>query len=214
MMLSLRAFSLLTRNFRLLALAFFPGTVTFLASLAAVYYSWSWFLSGHSLWIELPSAVLIFFLVWLVVGNLALLPVEDAIIDEVQKVTLGSVSIPAPKFSFRRVLRQFGFSLVVGFVTLVLFFASFVPGTWPITIACAAWITAYGFLSALYERSAATWKQKWEVFKKDWLANLGLGFFLNVLLFVPVVNVFLLGYAQILSTLVFLERRKRAISKF
>jgi hypothetical protein len=208
MLLPLQALNLLLKNFKLMALAFFPGAVTFIGSAVAAYYAWTLLFSVKPLWVGVPGTILVWFLGWLIVGNLSLIPVEDWIVDEVQRMQLGTVKFPAPNFSVSRVFSEIGFSLLIAAMTVAFFFLSFIPALWPIAFAFAAWFTSYGFLATLYNRSAKSIREKIYLYKKDWFTNLCLGAFLNILLFVPIVNVFLLGYALILSTLVYLKRRQ------
>lgn len=209
MTLPLKALGLLLRSAKLIFLTFFPGALTFITSVTITYYTWLHFLGPYSWWVEIPGTLVVFFLTWLIVGNLSLIPVEDWIIDEVQRAHSGRIVIPSPPFSTNRIIRELGFSLLIAGAALSLFFISLIPGSWPITFACASWLTAYGFLATLYSRSTHTVKERLRLFSRNWFQNLILGAFLNILLFIPVLNVFLLGYALILSTLVFIERSER-----
>ncbi len=71
---------------------------------------------------------------------------------------------------------------------------------------CAGWIGSYSFLSTIYARREESYRGRLRLFFLRPVSNCLLGIFLNFLLFVPIVNVFLLGYAQILATLVYLRR--------
>lgn len=191
---------------KLLLLSFFPGAFTFALSIAAVYGLWSAALTGASLWVSVPTMMLAFFIAWLIFGNLSLIFIEDTLIDQVQIARWGSVKIAAPPFSLNRILREAVFSLFVAGVAILLFLLSFIAFLAPLNFVFAAWLTAYGFLAAAYARKTSTARERVRLLMQDWFPNLLLGAFLNILLFVPIVNVFLLGYAQILAGLVFVER--------
>lgn len=191
---------------RLFALGVFPGIVTFAVSAAAVYGVWEWLLQSSSLWISVPSMMVTFLLSWISVGKLSLLPVEDPIIDEVQKATWGNVRLPAPPFSARRLLREAGISLLVAGLALLVLLLAFLPVLAPVQFVLIAWLSAYSFLSAFYGRAHPDLRGRVTLFFQHPLSNFFLGALLNVLLFIPVVNVFLLGFAQILATLVHLRR--------
>ncbi|NUM89311.1 MAG: EI24 domain-containing protein [Bdellovibrionales bacterium] len=208
MTLPFRALGLLFRDFRLLVLAFFPGAFTFVASGALTWWVWSLWLNPLSWWLEIPSSLAVFFLSWLLLGNIALVPVEDAIVDRVQVLELGSVRYAPPGFSLARLGREFLFSLGVAVVGVLVLILGWIPGVGAVTFLFAALLTSYSFLTTPYARVAATAGERLRAFGRDVPSNLLLGLLLNVLLFVPLVNVFLLGYALILSTLVFLRRRQ------
>lgn len=209
MRLPLLAFTYFLRP-KLLALGFFPGAFTFSAASLAVYGVWASYLQTHTLWIAVPVMMLVFLSAWLLIGNLSLLFVEDKIIDECQKIYLGEVRLHPPKFQISRVVRELKYSIFVAAISIVLFAISFIPALGIISFVLLAWLTAYGFLSSLYSRKTEHVSKRMKMFFADGASNLALGVFLNFLLFVPVLNVFLLGYAQILATLVFCQRETRA----
>lgn len=200
-----QAAKLLFSRPKLLLLSFFPGAFTFLLSAGSVYLLWATLLQGSSLWISVPAMMLGFLLCWLLFGNLSLLPVEDAIIDECQRSLWGEVRVAAPPWGLRRLTRELGYSIFLAIAVLFFFFLSFLPLMGPVNFLLAAWITAYGFLSTLYARRAELVGDRLRLFFRHWAPNLALGIFINMFLFIPVLNVFLLGYAQILASLVFLR---------
>jgi hypothetical protein len=191
---------------KMLLLGFFPGAFTFALSIAAVYGLWSVFLVGVTLWVSIPSMMLAFLIFWLLFGNLSLIPVEDSLVDQVQIARWGEVRIPAPPMSFNRIAREALYSIFIAGAAILLFGLSFIAILAPINFILAAWLCAYGFLGAAYVRKTNTARERVALFFSDWFPNLLLGAFLNVLLFIPVLNVFLLGYAQILAALLFVER--------
>ena len=192
---------------KVLALAFFPGAFTFVAATLITYGVWQQWLSTSSLYLSLPAMMVAFLLSWLVVGKLSLLPVEDLLIDECQRGLWGRVLIPGLPFSPARLTREIGYSLLVGVAGVLIVILSFIPFLTPVSIPVAGWLSAYGFLAPLYERKqAGSLEGRYALFMEHAASNLVLGLVLNLLLFVPVVNVFLLGYAQILATLLFLRR--------
>lgn len=194
---------------RLFALGVFPGIVTFALSAAAVYGMWEWLLQASSLWVSVPSMMVTFLLSWISIGKLSLLPVEDPIIDEVQRAVWGSVRQPAPPFSVRRLLREAGISLLVAALAVLVLLMAFLPVLAPVQFVLIAWLSAYSFLSAFYGRAHPDLRGRVSLFFRHPLSNFFLGALLNVLLFIPVINVFLLGFAQILATLVHLQRVDR-----
>ncbi len=206
-MLPFVALKLLLTRPRLLLLSFFPGALTFALTTGLLYLLWTQALDNVTLWLSLPASVLIFLLSWIVFGSISLVFVEDAIIDECQRAQLGEVRIPAPPFHPRRLARELGHACLVAVAACALFALSFVPFLNLLNILLAAWLTAYIFLAPIFARTAPSYGARLRLFAQNPGRNLLLGFFLNFLLFVPVLNVFLLGYAQILATLVFLKTR-------
>ena len=194
---------------KLLVLGLFPGLFTLALAFAGTYFSWVYSLQYHSPWIAWPLAMLVFLASWLLVGNLSLLPVEDPIADECQRALWGEVRIPAARFGFKRLFRELLYSLGLVLGILILFFLSLIPVFNFLGFLLAAWVTAYNFLSALLNRRTSSVSGRLNLFFRHATGNFLLGFFINCLLFVPLLNVFLLGYAQILATLVFLRREPK-----
>ena len=145
-------------------------------------------------------------ILWLVVGNLALLPVEDAIVDECQKALWKEVRLPSPPFAWKRVGRETFYSFAMGLMALILVGLTIFPLLAPIEFVLAGWLGSYGFLSTIYARRVDTASGRVTLFFGHPISNFLLGAFLNFLLFVPVLNVFLLGYAQVLAALVYFRR--------
>lgn len=191
---------------RLFALGVFPGIVTFLLAAASVYGVWEILLQASTLWISVPAMMLTFLLSWISIGKLSLLPVEDPIIDEVQRALYGEVRFPGPPLSVGRLGREAFYSFCVAGLALLVLLLSFVPVLAPLQFVLIAWLTAYSFLSALYGRIEPHARGRVSLFLLHPVSNFFLGALLNVLLFVPVLNVFLLGFAQILATLTHLHR--------
>lgn len=212
-LLPFTAANLMLRRPKLLALGFFPGAFTFLLASIAVYGLWVWQLTTVTLWLSLPMMMLAFLLAWLLIGKIALLPVEDAIIDECQRQRLGEIRWPAPPLSLARVGRELVFSLLLAIVGFALFFSSFVPFLTPINLLLAAWLTAYGFLSPIYARLAPDFSGRRELFFRRPVAHAFLGLVLTALLFVPVLNVFLLGYAQVLAAVTAFDEKTTAFPR-
>lgn len=193
---------------RLFFLGVLPGVITFALSAAAVYGVWEWLLQASTLWIAVPAMMVTFLLSWISVGKLSLLPVEDPIIDEVQKALWGEVRVPAPAFSVGRLSREAFYSLVIAVAAVLILLMAFLPILAPVQFVLIAWLSAYGFLTAFLGRISESFSGRVSIFFRHPFSNFILGALLNILLFVPVVNVFLLGYAQILATLVQLRRNE------
>lgn len=206
--LPFRAAGLLVSRPKLLALGFLPGALTFLLAAATVYGLWVWALSTVTPWISLPAMMCAFVLAWLLFGNLSLLPVEDRIIEETQRAMLGEVRYQPPPFRLGRIGRELSYSALLAMGGLALFFLSLVPLFTPFTFLLAAWLTAYGFSASLYQRLEPSFRGRIRLFFRRPIDQFFLGLCLNLLLFVPVLNVFLLGYAQVLATIVFLRQRE------
>jgi uncharacterized protein involved in cysteine biosynthesis len=202
------ALKLLVKSPRLLALGFFPGFFTLLASSVSIYFLWTVYLVSFSAWISYPVALLTFLLCWLAFGKIAMLPVEDPIIDEVQRLRLGSVVFPARSWSLLRILREICFGIFLGLSGIFVFVIGFFPVFSIFALIIASWISAYSFLAPIYDRRSNNLGERTSLFLRDGLANFLLGLLLNFLLFIPLVNVFLLGYAQVLATLVALRNEQ------
>ncbi len=205
-----RALGILFSSVKMVLYGFFPGFFTFALSSFVVFLLWELTLQTASLWISIPAMMLAFLGTWLIFGNLSLLLVEDFLIDECQKVVLGKVEIPAAPFHWGRLFREVRYSLFLAVAGLFIFLISLIPFFGWLTLLSTAWVTAYGFLSNIYTREEADPANRIRRFFQNSISNFILGLGINFLLFVPVINVFLLGYAQILATLVYLECRKLA----
>ena len=97
------------------------------------------------------------------------------------------------------------------FFAFLLLFA-LVPGMAILSYVFGAWATAWNFLVTIYNRKHISRGDKLREFFGNIAGNTLLGIFLNLLLFVPILNVWLLGYALILATLVEMERHGNRIT--
>lgn len=203
------ALNTMLKSPKLLALGFFPGAFTLLASAGLLYGLWVLFLHSLTLWISLPVALVSFLLCWLAIGRISLFPVEDAIIDECQRLHWGDVRIPGPPLSVGRLLREMLYALVLGFLAVLVFVLGFIPLLSIFAFVLAGLLSAYSFLTPIYARKSQGMRGRFSLLFENLLPNLLLGMLLNVLLFVPGLNVFLLGYAQIFATFVFMKREEK-----
>ncbi len=210
--LPLQAVKLFFTRPRLFALGVFPGIVTFAISAALVYGFCELLRQSSSLWISIPSMMVAFLLSWISIGKLSLLPVEDFIIDEVQKAIWGEVRIPSPPFSIKRLTREAIYSLGLALLAILTLLMALIPIRAPIQFILIAWLSAYSFLTAIYARAHPKAGDRIRFFFSHPFSNFVLGAFLNILLFVPVLNVFLLGFSQILAALVHLKRNETLLS--
>ena len=191
---------------RLLALGVFPGLLTFSTTAVLLYLLWNHTLSGLSSWLAIPALFIAFLALWLTIGKLALIPVEDGLVDETQRALWGEIRLPSSAFDLGRVLREAFFSLWIGFLTLILALLAWIPILAPLQIILAAWITAYSFLTPIYARRTSSLGERFILFFRHPFSFFLLGAGLNLLLFLPVLNIFLLGYAQILAALIYFHR--------
>jgi uncharacterized protein involved in cysteine biosynthesis len=193
---------------RLFVLGVFPGLFTFAIASGATYGIWSALLQDRGLWLSLPAMMATFFLSWLLFGKLALLPVEDALVDECQRALHGELRLSSPPFNLRRLAREGIYSLLLVLLGLSLVLLAAIPFLALVQFVLGGWLAAYGFLSTIYSRRVSTASGRLTLFFEHPVSNFLLGAFLNFLLFVPVLNVFLLGYAQVLATLVYFKREE------
>ncbi len=194
---------------RLFALGLFPGLFTAFASFGLVYSLWDNLLQGRSLWIVVPTLIVSLLVLWLLIGKLALLPVEDAIVDECQRALFGEIRLPAPRLGARRLAREAVVSTLVMLGALGLLLLTVFPPLAPLQFIFTAWIAAYSFLATIYARRVDSVRGRVTLFFGRPVTHFLLGAFLNFLLFVPVLNVFLLGYAQTLAALVYFREEAR-----
>jgi uncharacterized protein involved in cysteine biosynthesis len=195
---------LLTRP-RLFALGVFPGVFTSAASGGLVYFLWDHWLRGRSLWLVVPALFISMFVAWLSLGKLALLPVEDLIINECQRELWGEVRLPATRLTLRRLVRETLTSALLAIGALGILILSFIPELAPLEFVFAAWTAAYSFLSTIYIRREARVRGRLALFFRHPIEHFLLGLLLNALLFVPILNVLVLGYAQVLACLVYFQ---------
>jgi uncharacterized protein involved in cysteine biosynthesis len=198
------------KNPGLLLLGLFPGIATVLVSTGLSYWIWIQWLAAFSPWLGVPALILLFLVLWLAIGNLALLPVEDAIVDKAQKLALGRIVEPALPLSMGRILRELRYSLLIGLFSFFLLLLSFVPFLTAVTLAAAAWLNAYQFLATAYSRRHERLQDRLLLFVSRPLTHLYLGARLNTLLFVPFLNVFLLGFALFFASWVHYRSEEKA----
>ena len=203
------AFKLMFTSRYLVLLAFLPGLITLALTTVSLVGVWNLWLVDISRWISIPIAFITFPIFWLVYGNLATIPIEDPLIDQVQRKLWNEIRVPAPDFHPGRLTREIIYSVSISFLFFILVLISFIPGLAILSYIIAAWATAWGFLSPYYARVETSFGGKLGRFFGNTIGNTALGAFLNLLLFVPILNVWLLGYALVLSTLLELERHDR-----
>lgn len=208
--LPLRALFLLISNRKLFLLACLPGILTLLLSFLSIIFIWKLWLGGLNAWIAYPAAFLSFPILWIAFGSVALIPFEDFIVDEVQKNIWGKVRVRARDYSARRIFRELFQSLAFATILILLLPLSLIPGLNFIALLIAAWWTAWSFLSPIFNRRWDKLAEKRVAFKKYWIGNTLLGLGLNLLLFVPFANVWLIGYALILATYLEIDRHGTA----
>ncbi len=202
-----KAFQLLIKSPSLLALAFLPGAVALLLTVLSLLFAWQqWLGPMDNLWLSIPIILVLSPIFWIAFGNLAIIPIEDTIIDKVQLAVWNEVRIPSTEFHMKRMLTESVYSLSLTLFFLFLLLISFIPGLVILSYLAASWAIAWSFLAAYYARKSFTLRQKLKTFFSSPFTHFLLGAFLNLLLFIPIVNVWLLGYALILSTLVAMEQ--------
>lgn len=199
--LPLLAARFLFKDRKLFVLALLPGVVTMFLTFAGAFALWTTWFFPLTWWISLPLLLISVPAIWLVVGNLALFPFEDALIDRTQIVAYGSVRIPTPAWSAKRIASEILQSLFLIGSFGVLLLLALLPGLGFLSALAGSWLTAWGFLSPLLARMHFTARERRRAFFAHPLRNTAFGFFLNALLFVPLLNVWLQGYAVILATL-------------
>ena len=151
---------------RLLALGVFPGLFTFCTTTGLIFFLWKKWLLHHSLWLVIPSLFFAFITLWLSIGKLSLIPVEDALVDETQRALWGNVRLAAPKQTINRILREALFSLLIAGLAIVIALLALIPLLTPFEILLAAWITAYSFLSPIFSRRSLGLRERSILFFK------------------------------------------------
>lgn len=158
------------------------------------------------------------YLVLVVIGalsipSLVLAPLQDPISEATEEHCGG---FTAPPFSVGRFFRSIGTSLahtasrlaIIVFGFLVLFPLHFVPALgsalyFALSTAWAAWWLTAEYLSGPMARHLMPWKRVTESMRKNRWVSFGFGLALYVLLWVPVLNFFLVPIAVVGGTLLF-----------
>lgn len=213
MKIPFQALKLLFTKPKLLALSLVPGLFTLASSLLLVFILWHYWLSTLAFWLAAPTSIIFFLVLWLIVGNLSLIPVEDAIIDFCQKETIGKIIYPAHNFRIKHMAREGFYSIALALFAVFVFLLGFFPLFTLVSFLLAALLTSYNFSRPILVRITENRAKQIAIYFESIASNLLLGVFLNFLLFVPILNVFLLGYAQILTTLLFLKNQGKLINK-
>lgn len=204
-----QALQILLGNRVLFLLAFVPGVLTLAFTSLALYLLWKYSLHDLSKWLSYPLLALSFPFLWIIFGNIALVPVEDRIVDRVQLALWDEVRVPSPDFAMGRLVREIKQSLFITVFFAVLLLAAAIPGMALLSYVFGAWATAWNFLVTVYNRRHVSRNEKLRAFFGSIGTNTLLGMLLNFLLFVPIVNVWLLGYALVLATVVEMQRPTR-----
>jgi hypothetical protein len=205
-----QALRLLLGNRSLFFLAFFPGILTLALTSFVIFLLWQFWLIDLTAWLSYPLLIIMFPILWIIIGNLALAPVEDQIVDRVQLSLWQEVRIPSRDFMLARLGQELGQSIFISVFFVFLLIFTLIPGMALLSYVFAAWATSWNFLVTIYNRKHVSRSDKLRVFFKNIVGNTILGMFLNLLLFIPILNVWLLGYALILATLLEMKRNSRA----
>lgn len=210
--LPIQALRLLLGSKALFFLAFLPGILTMALTAIALVSIWNVWLEELKWWISYPVMAVAFPFFWVIFGNLALAPIEDQIVDRVQLALWDQIKIPSRDFALARITQELGQSIFISVFFAFLLLFALVPGMAILSSIFGAWATSWNFLVTIYNRKHIARGDKLREFFGNIGANTLLGVFLNILLFVPILNVWLLGYALILATLVEMERHGNRIA--
>jgi CysZ protein len=222
-----RAFALTFKRPKVFLLSLLCGAVTALCLLTSAYFLWGparaladQVVGDGSGWrsaLGVGLAVLLYLemlaATWLTVPAMLLAPLQDPLSEAVEE-SLGDFT--APPFSFSRAARGVGLSLshtglrltlqLLGY--LVLFPLNFIPVAgsvvWAVVSAIwTMWWLAAEYLSGPMARHLYPFGQVLRTMRRRPALALGFGAALHLLLFVPVVNFFLVPLAVVGSTLYF-----------
>ena len=185
---------------KLILLGILPGIFTFGCSLGVAWFAVAHILSQYNFLLRLLTGCLVFLLAWLVVSSFALLPVEEAIIGEVQKALFNEIHFPIARLSAKKIMIQFLCAGCIAVLGGILVLLSLIPGLFWFSFILMALCTAFTFTLPIYLRIDEA--NLSHLFFSRIFTHLFLGIGLNFLLFIPFLNVFLLGFVQVYAAVV------------
>jgi len=176
--------------------------------------SWLSFLSGVLLVIFIISFFLLFLSMFTVLFNLIAAPFNGLLAEKAQKCLYGT-SIPSLTFSqiaIRSIKRQgqfIRFFLPRFLAMCVLFFVPFIHPVYPfLWFIFNAWILSVQYQDFAMDNNLVDFQQMRERIKKNKMVSLGFGSLINLLSFVPVVNILTMPAAVIGGVLIYDEQHK------
>lgn len=196
------AFEILLSRKKLLFIGALPAVLTLLFTIFGGAYLWSIAFVNFGMVLKFFATGFSILFLWLSMGNVCLLMVEDIIVDECQAREWGSIRVPSRGMSARRVFKNIFFSVLLAFTGVLLAVLSFLPFLTPICLLISALFISFNFTNAFLSRLEPNNRKRLRRFLTSWFSYWILGVVLYLMLFFPLLNIFMLGYAQILATLV------------
>lgn len=189
-----------------------PSVVTVVALIGCEMAIWH-SLRGEGFWnllLCLGAMVISFIAGWIALGNMLLIPFIDPIIDSSQRRATGELFLPPLPFNLLRMLKEGLYSLLVVLVLIFSFPLIFVPIVGQVVgPALGMWALSMTSLAPMFERSEIGFMERARRLKAIMPATLSYGAGLWILLYIPLVNIFLLGIAQASAVDFWLAHRER-----
>ncbi|GEM_PF-7063733 len=135
--------------------------------------------------------------IWVILGNILLVPFIDAIIDASQKRAVGFIFLKSLPFSFTRMLKEIGYALIIIVILLLSIPIIFIPVIGQVIgPVIGMWALSFNALAPMFERNQIDFKHRFKYLNRIWPSTISYGAGLWILLYIPIVNIFLLGLAQ------------------
>ncbi len=130
-------------------------------------------------------------------GNLLLIPFIDTIIDTAQKKAKGVVFLESLPFSLSRMLKEVLYTLIIAFILIGSLVLVFIPVIGQVVAPIISmWALSMSSLTPMFERANMPLVQRVKVLNSILPSTISYGAGIFALLYIPIINVFLLGIAQ------------------
>jgi uncharacterized protein involved in cysteine biosynthesis len=143
------------------------------------------------------SSLIVSGILWMAAGNILLLPFVDTIIDASQKRCKGTIFLAPLPFSFARLCREVFHSIKIYCLLLCAIGFLLIPFAGAIISFCLSAIALTLLtIMPLFERLDTPFKERLRRLRQCPFNCLAYGLGLWLLLYIPIVNIFVLGIAQ------------------
>ena len=176
--------------------------------------SWLSFLSGVFFVLFVAGFILLFFSMFTVMFNIIAAPFNGLLAEKTQKLLYGKAipSISFPTMAIRTLKRQgqfLGYFLPRLAGISLLYFVPFIHPFYPfIWFLFTAWILSMQFQDLAFDNNLISFHEMKQRVKKNTSLSLGFGSLINLISFIPLINILIMPAAVIGSTILYCEVRK------
>lgn len=181
--------------------------------------AWLHFLSWIFFIIFIISFLVLFLLMFTVIFNLIAAPINGLLAEQTQKLLFQSTvpSTPFTQIALRSIKRQgqfLGYFLPRLLGMGVLFFVPFMQFVYPfLWFFFAAWMLGIQYQDFAMDNNLINFKEMMQKIKENKLQTLGFGSLINLVSFIPILNILVMPAAIIGSVILYCEQNKSLLNE-